>query len=657
MSNDISNEEIESKLSLVVRKPQEGKTFICISYICDDKNKKNIHIVLTMNTLSAGMQFFGRMEDKVGSKNIIVFNSKKTTAGDCHYAKTSDNVVKLIKTNPDIKVIVCCAHEKRIRKSITEILKECSENIPFREANRSFSIHIDEAHKYISENREYIRSYNKSLLVNTIIGYSATPDGIWSENDTDSLFHKILIRNVEAELELFRSPDYFGVHCCESHILEEEMTYNDIISLANIPTKIPHVVCVRAGSDRKNWHGTNHLFDHGDEILLLSYIDQIIPRMRISTDSFSYHFVPAYTCKVTHYGIIEILLKHCPNANVISSNGNGYDLYRCHSSDNKSYKVKTGNYILQTVSAAEHKKLLEPSNMIQELIKDTSNCPTFVTGLLCVGMSVTLVNESIGNFDSVVIAHQHYKRDKLYQLCRFLFNYMNWSPEARSKIKKTQFYSLTKFVFDICLGYQESVERMSTDFAGKTCSLREIQGLEPEEPSVREMKKMDMKTIKLINHDKIWKKFKVYDGNDSEEWKKVEDFYESIKKKKLSEKCKSRPKCIDGFYHCSGTGVVLKQPISKIIEMYKHSWDSTFALTSTSLSYIRIFVGYENLDDPSEYTIFVKYAQLEDNAENISILKKYFEKKPKKKVEESSGASEVSEEVVQTDSLSSDDED
>ena len=655
MSDYISNEEVDSKLSLVVRKPQEGKTFICISYICDDKNKKIIHIVLTMNTLSAGMQFFGRMVDKVGSKKIIVFNSKKETAGDCHYAKTVDNVVKLVKTNPDIKVIVCCAHEKRIRESITEIIKECFDSIPFREANRSFSIHIDEAHKYISENREYIRSYNKSPLVNTIIGYSATPDGIWSKDTTDPLFHKILIRNVEAELELFRSPDYFGVHCCESRIFEEEMTYNDIVSLANISTEIPLVVQVRANSARKNWHDGNQYFDHGDEILLLSYIDQIIPRMQISPDTFSYHFVPAYTCKVTHYGIVEILLKHCPNANVISSNGNGYDLYRKHPSSNQSYNVKSGNHILRIVSAEQCKKLLEPSNMIQELIKDTSNCPTFVTGLLCVGMSVTLVNESIGNFDSVVMAHQHYKRDKLYQLCRFLFNYMNWSPEARSKIKKTQFYSLTKFVFDTCLGYQESVERMSTDFAGKTCSLREIHGLEPEEPSVREMKKMDMKTITLINSATIWKKFKVYEGNDGEEWKKVEDFYESIKKKKLLEKCKSRPKCIDGFYHCSGTGVVLKQPISKIIEMYKHSWDSTFALTSTSLSYIRIFVGYDNLDDPSEYTIFVKYAQLENTVENRSVLKKYFEKKPKQKVEKCSSDT-ASEEVIESDSISSDDE-
>ena len=79
-------EEYENKLSLVIRKVQEGKTYICTNMINNDKSN-DIHIVLTMNTLSAGMQFFGRMEEMIGSKNIIVFNSKSETTGNCHHAK------------------------------------------------------------------------------------------------------------------------------------------------------------------------------------------------------------------------------------------------------------------------------------------------------------------------------------------------------------------------------------------------------------------------------------------------------------------------------------------------------------------------------------------------------------------------------------------
>jgi len=37
------------------------------------------------------------------------------------------------------------------------------------------------------------------------------------------------------------------------------------------------------------------------------------------------------------------------------------------------------------------------------------------------------------------------------------------------------------------------------------------------------------------------------------------------------------------------------------------------------LIYARIFVGYDDIDDPSEYTIFIKHVILKDN----SIIKKY----------------------------------
>lgn len=630
-------DEIESKLSLVIRKPQEGKTYICITNIIRDT--KSIHIVMTMNTLSAGMQFFGRMENEIGPEKIIVFNSKKQTAGNCLYAKTVTDVYSLLMANPEIKVIVCCAHEKRIKESIVELIRIAGDSVSFIQSKRCFTIHIDEAHKYITANKICIRNYNASSVVNSIIGYSGTPDGIWTDKQTDTLFHKILIRNIEEELQIIRSPHYFGVNCCEFHIFEEEITHDEIVATANINPNISQIAFVRADMiepNEKLFYYKNWYFDSGNELLLLSYIDLIIPRMRINPHSFSYHFVPAYTRKATHYEIVEILLKHFPNANVISLNGKGFELYRIRQSENKSYRVKYGDQILKMASPEQRKWLSEPSNMIHELIKDTPNCPTFVTGFTCVGMSVTFINEAIGNFDSVVMAHQHYSRDKLYQLCRFLFNYTNWSHAGKDKIKPTKFYSLTKSVVDTCLEYEESVERMCTEFAGKKCSLREIQGLGPEEPSEREIKNTDLKAIKLSNVDKTWKKFKIYDGNDEEEWKKAELFYESIMKKKLSGK--SRPKCIDGFYHCSTTAKVAKQPISKINGLYKQSWWSTFQLKSESLSYARLFVGYDNLDDQSEYTIFVKYAQLEDSADNKKFLEIYG-KKPK--IKEANNTSEL----------------
>lgn len=623
MSENCSVNEIENKISLIIRKPQEGKTFICMAFINKDTDNKYIHLVLTMNTLSAGMQFFGRMEEQIGHNNIIVFNSNKNTAGKCRHAKNVSDIFSHIEENQEIKVIVCCAHEKRFRNSIPQLLRFAA-MLDTRIFNRRFKIHIDEAHKYIPENSDYVRIYNELDIVDSIIGYSATPDGIWSDKVTDPLFHKILIRDVEKELKIIRSPYYFGVKCCEFNIFEQEvkMTHQELIEFANIDPVIPQITIDRAGMKEKNkrtWYNKDFIFNIGNEILLLSYISYIIPNMNIPKNSFSYHFIPGYNRKATHYEIVEILLKLCPTANVITLNGNGFELYRINQSDNKSYKVKSGNKILELASCEYKKILSEPSNMIQELIKDNKNCPTFVTGFQCTGMSVTFINENNGNFDSVIMAHQHYDRATAYQLNRYLFNYTTWSTQNKSNIKKTKFYSLTKEVVDICLEYEQHVEHISEDFVGKTCSLRETQGLEPEEPSEREFKKIALKSIKLINSNNIWKKFKVYEGNDDDEWRKVKTFYEEKINKKPCKK--SFPKLVDGFYVCSTTKNVIKYNINDINKLNKYNWWCCFQLQENCLSYARIFVGYDNLNDPSEYTIFVKYALLENTEDNKNILK------------------------------------
>ncbi len=623
MSEYMTPDEVESKLSLVVRKPQEGKTFICISDITGDKTK-NIHIVLTMNTLSAGMQFFGRMEESVGSKNIVVFNSKRQTAGECLHAKNVTDVFTLLSKKPDIKVIVCCAHEKRIRDSIPNLFDLAADSTSFVHSGRKFVIHIDEAHKYIPENQEYVRRFNASIVVKSITGYSGSPDGIWDSRQADSLFHKILIRDVEKELAIIRSSDYFGVNNCEFSIIEEDISANKILEESQVPFDIPQLVSVRADMterNRKEWYDDDFPFELGNEYLLLSFLEYIIPRMEINHNVFSYHFVPAYTRRATHYACVETLLKHYPSANVIVINGFGTELWRLREEKGKTYRAKDLIQLNTLASAEEKKKLLEPSYQIQQLIKDTPNCPTFITGFHCVGMSVTLINEALGNFDSVVMAHEHYSRDKLYQLCRFLFNYVSWTPESRSKIKRTKFYSLTKSVIDTCREYEESVERMSTEFAGKTCSLREIQGLEPEEPSEREVKKAALTSVKLTNST-LWRKFKVYEGNDEEQWAKAREFYEIITDNEL--KGRSMPKKNEnGFYECSTTGNVGVQTISTVKLLEKQSWWSTFQLQAEHFNYARVFIGYESLDDNTEYNIYIKYAELEENEETKEILKKY----------------------------------
>lgn len=634
MSDHLTNFEIESKLSLVVRKPQEGKTTICITSIVNDKSK-NIHIVLTMNTLASGMQFFGRMQKDVGPKKIIVFNSKKKTAGDCHHAKNVDEVFDLLDNN-SIKVVVCCAHEKRIRESIPRLFRRASDSMKFSQTNIKFTVHVDEAHRYIPENIPYIRDFNQMTIVTDIIGYTATPDGIWKVTTDDPLFHKILIRDVEQELAIIRSPNYFGVSRCDFNIYED-MLWDEVIQNAAIPSVIPELVLHRAGmgeKNRKSWYDNRWHFDLGNEMLYLSFIDHILPTLSIASDAFSYHFVPAYIRKATHYQSMELILKHYPSANVIVMNSNGYELFRWRTATAKSRLVGDAEMIrdrARSLPSQSHQKkeldmLLEPSYMIQQLIKDYKDYPTFVTGFNCVGMSVTLINPELGNFDNVVMAHQHFSRDKLYQLCRFLFKYDSWSPESREKIKKTQFHSLTKTVVDTCLEYEAHIERMCTEFAGKTCTIAEIRGEEPEEPSERQLKHIAIDAVKLSNPGKkLWRKFKVYDEEGCTEQDvlpKVQAFYKSITGKELNGISMPK-KNEDGFYQSSDSLGLGVKTTTVFAGFENEKWTNRFLLRKDSLNYARVFVGYDNLDNNTEFTFFVKYAILEDIPENRQFLNKY----------------------------------
>ena len=287
--------------------------------------------------------------------------------------------------------------------------------------------------------------------------------------------------------------------------------------------------------------------------------------------------------------------------------------------------------------------LLEPSYVIQQLIKHTPNRPTFVTGFACVGMSVTLINQEIGNFDNVIMAHQHYSRDKLYQLCRFLFKYDSWTPENLTKIKTTEFHSLTMSVRDKCIQYEEHIEKICTEFVGKTCSLNEINGEEPEELSKSEQKNMDASLVRLTNPDgKIWKKFKVYDGNDEEQWERARQFYVDVRKAHPDSKFEgdkipkmSMPKEDKDdtrFFKCTLSSKLERAALSAFAGFEKEKWTSRFALCEDQLSYARVFVGYDNLEDPTEYTILIKYAILEDNEDSRNFVNTY---KSNKKEEDS----------------------
>jgi hypothetical protein len=78
------------------------------------------------------------------------------------------------------------------------------------------------------------------------------------------------------------------------------------------------------------------------------------------------------------------------------------------------------------------------------------------------------------------------------------------------------------------------------------------------------------------------------------------------------------------------------------------NWWSTFSsLYPNRTEYARVFVGYDNLEDNREYTIYIKAARLERSEHTLAVLAEYGKKQ--KKTEESTETSSQA-------SLSDDDE-
>lgn len=632
---DIEEDQEESKLGIVIRKPQEGKTFICITKIIADRTR-NIHIVITMNTLSAGMQFFGRMEQLIGSHKIIVFNSNKETAGNCHHATDVGSIFILLRKYPEIKVIVCCANTKRFRESIPNILLLANESTSFTTTGKKINLHIDEAHEYVKRHRDEVRAYNSNPIVINIVAYTGSPDNVWVIQENDPLFSKILIIDVDKELQIIRSPLYFGVKDCQFKIVGEEIDEKSLLQNCDISDEVPeHILLKSEYSNPALFYESNYRFDFGNELRLFAYVKYILPKLYIEQQGFSYHFMPSYKRRITHYFMAELIFDVYPLANVIIINKNGTELYRKNRNTNKGQRVKSNADILP-LTELHAKQLKEQSFMIDALItaNNTKNYPTFVTGFTCVGMSITLINEMLGNFDNVVFDHEHFTRDIIYQLCRFMFNYTNWGEVAKQRKKHTKFYSFTKEVADICLEYEKQVERMCTEFAGQVCSLNEIKGSDPVELTDKEIKAGKLKKImddgNILNPD-LWKKFKVYEGNDDEMWRKTEDFYKSITNNELSGKSHPRLHPLTQndkeYYKCSLTSTVGIKMNHEIVHLKSQSWQSLFQLVAGQLNYARVFVGYDNIDDNTEYTIYVKYVQLKHCQFVMDVLNHYGKKK------------------------------
>lgn len=664
-------DESVHKFSLVVRKPQEGKTSICIASIIKDisEHPNNIHVIFTMNTIISSMQFFDRIKQEpkpdedsetekkeiIDMNNVVLFNCKKMedVKSKHKHAKKSYDVLNYIQES-NSQVIVCCANKNKF-EGILSILDKLSDSIKFIERNRNIVVHIDEAHIYIPYYREIVRKLYANDFVSNIIGYTASPDPIYTSDEGDNMFHKIYIIDPEKEYEIIRSKKYFGVKDCKVDIIDideqslinkhgDEIGHkisNDVIQLSL--SKQQRTKYNNGQSDVNNnvWFDSKFRYNAGNEKLLLCFLMEIIPTLVDNPNVFSYHFVPGYLRKVTHYKIADIIFTHYPDANVICINGNGIQLLR--NSSGKSQVVKVhDNYNVQNIQSnngekekeKEEENKYEPANIIFKLIeKEYENYPTFVTGYLSVGMSVTLINNKIKNFDSTVMCHTHCLREDLYQLCRFTFKYDIWSEIEIAEMKKTRFVCYTRKAYDICLDYEKHVDELSNDYKDQFYKLTSNDDKMKKTGKQNEYKserKRDLDSLEGVVD--IYKEFEIdteIDGVEENKLKEAKAYYEQEsgeKIKKVSEYKidKNDPR----FKVCSTTSKIKRhtyEEIKKIVtKTDKKSWHVMLMLVANKFKYVsRMLVGYKDINDPTKYTILIRTVTLPETDKVKQILNKY----------------------------------
>lgn len=601
MSDPDSN--LMKHLCAIIRKPQEGKTFICLKNI--NMNPACFHLIITMNTIKSNLQFFQRAKECFG-ENICVFNSrepKKDQHPDFLHAKDVGSVKKHLINGSN--VVIMCAHHKRFDESILDLLSEVSADIRL---NKQVIIHIDEAHEYVKWYRPKVVMMNENSITERIYMYTATPFSLWEREGSDitGLFEQIFVVDCEKDFGAKKSKKYFGVKDCEVKVVPQlynminPLISNDFILRYGSESQVKII----NGGGEEYWYGSvpKAPFSLGDEVKLLSYTSFTLNGLkkckRIRDDKFSYNFVPGFCRKLTHYAVMEMILETFPTAIVVIINGEGSRFFRIEGEDN----IPICEVLPQ---------MNEPSEQIEECISKFPNRPTFITGFHCVGMSVTFINPRIGNFDNVIFSHEHYisSPEILYQLCRFLFNYINWTKSELKSKKSTRIYVSSQKIIDCCLKYEMQIDKITNEMTGSLRTKSEVQG----DVVIKEKKlPADFAFDALIPHAKVViKKVTVDDVDEEEEnLEKVKKIYMNWMGKEL--RGKSMPKKNDeGFYICSTTGEkdsLTRDYLKKTLNGWKQT--SNFDIKEKRYRYARVYVGYEDLSDPSEYTWFIRMMEI-----------------------------------------------
>lgn len=636
MSNYLKNITYDDDykfLYAIVRKPQEGKTFICLKHI--EGKQDEFHIVITMNTIKSNNQFYERSNSQFNGK-VITFNSKYKTNSKNH----TNNIYELCDNIIEKKMlmVIMCGHQKRFTKTIKKIILKLNDSKSF---NKKIILHIDEAHEYVPKYRKEILELNNMDIVNRIILYSATPFKIWHNDNKEKdieiikLFSYMYIVNIEKEYGLKKNKYYFGVKDCnqidfknikpKNYKLIDDNINKKILKIWETFNKKKNKTFIIPEKEKKWLTSETNIFSLGDEQSFLTYIKHILTYSKnknyISNNKYSYNFIPAYKRKITHFGVMFQILEIFNNALVFMFNGDGSYYY---------YKNKDGEIKFKELD--NHNEISLQIELLLLSKSKFTNRPVFVTGLDCINMSITLINENLGNFDNVFFSHSQFMNNNayLYQMCRFLFNYISWND--KTKIKKTNLFLENIEHVKNCLKYEKQIDVISNVLRGNTLTLEEASGglvsnniNQPPEVKYKKIEEY-VKVNKLMRFSK--------DEHDDEEDKinNAKAYYKKVTGREL--KGKSMPKKNDnGFYECSITQSksILENVSNKRKELDKLKWYSNYQLTKNKFKYARVYIVYDDINNNSEYSIFIRSMEIEKNETTIKFLEDEYKNRNRNK--------------------------
>lgn len=388
------------KFTLCVKRCQEGKTFTCISTINsriehDEKTKRSVHVIYTMNTLLANKQFVNRLrrlENTYGRGSVVVFASNYS--GEFRHANNATSIKGMFMTDPDNfpRVIVQCSNYKRFGDGV-ELIAAID---MFHSGKVRIFAYYDELHKYINGKiRTQLETIHGLENVYGILALTATPSAIYSTG--------VWSRIITHYLDNIDSPNYIGVKDHEFVLIDKA---------GDIPQTIDNVIDDIAEVKKAK----------RSEIDFLKYLAYTIISRDILTDG-SLVFAPAMYRQATHGMVRSLIFKICKEAVVVLLNGS-----------EKSLQYYDDE---ELITRAMQCKDDEACNEVAALVnkENLKGRPLVYTGFICMGMGQTLTCEELGPFTSAILPHTELSNDDIYQLFgRTCGNMGHWRNIHKTKI-------------------------------------------------------------------------------------------------------------------------------------------------------------------------------------------------------------------------------